>query len=206
MGLSWWRSWESTEHRSGRCWVFELCLKVVSMFRKYSIQCLSSSMSYSWGTVFSGVISKISKYSMFPMLLIISFDCSQNGLNARFCFRSACYASLFGCVSNWWINFWDCFLADVIVLLDSRMRQSLDPEVYITATTFGVRSTVTILVVLASMVGGCSRVRVLYCPGVHNASSASVQFSLRCSERLIRFAVQLFSWLPDHHLLDAHRR
>ena len=116
MGLSWWRSWESTEHRSVRCWVFELCLKVVSMFRKYSVQCFSSSMSYSWGTVFSGVISKISKYSMFPMLLIISLDCSLNGLNARFSFTSACDASLFGCVSNWWITFgtaslrmWSCF-------------------------------------------------------------------------------------------------
>ena len=28
----------------------------------------------------------------------------------------------------------DCFPADVIVILDSRMVQSLDPEVYITAT------------------------------------------------------------------------
>ena len=52
MGLSGWRSWESTEHRSGRCLVFELCLEVVSMFRKNSVQCLSSSMSNSWGTVF----------------------------------------------------------------------------------------------------------------------------------------------------------
>ena len=39
------------------------------------------------------------------------------------------------------------------------MWQSLDPEVYFTATTFVVRSTVTILVVLARMVEGRSRVR-----------------------------------------------
>ena len=53
----------------------------------------------------------------------------------------------------------DCFLSDVIVFLDSRMRQSLDPEVYFTSTTFVVHSTVTILLVHARMVGGRSRVR-----------------------------------------------
>ena len=47
-----------------------------------------------------GVISRISKYSMFPMLEIIFLDCSLNGLSARFCFRSACNASLCGSVSN----------------------------------------------------------------------------------------------------------
>ena len=41
---------------------------------------------------------------------INSFDCSLNGLNARFCFKSACIASLFGCVLNWWISFWTAFL------------------------------------------------------------------------------------------------
>ena len=34
------------------CSLYELCLNVVSMHRKHIIQCLSSSMSYSWGTVF----------------------------------------------------------------------------------------------------------------------------------------------------------
>ena len=106
MGPSWWCNWESTEHRSSHCFVFELCLKVVSMFRMYCIQYLSASMSYSWGIVCLGVISQTSKNSMFPMLEIISFDCSLNGLNARFGFKSLCNASLFGCVSNWWINFW----------------------------------------------------------------------------------------------------
>ena len=56
-------------------------------------------------------------------------------------------------------QFLDCIFADVIVLLDSRMGQSLNPEVYFGATTFVVRSTVTILVVLARMVEGRSRVR-----------------------------------------------
>ena len=41
----------------------------------------------------------------------------------------------------------DCFLAGVILLLDSRMEQSLNPEVYFTATSFLVRSTVTTFVV-----------------------------------------------------------
>ena len=49
----------------------------------------------------------------------------------------------------------DCFLADVIVLLDSRMGQSLDPEVFFTATTFVVRSTVTILFMLARVRACC---------------------------------------------------
>ena len=31
---------------------------------------------------------------------------SLNGLNTRFCCRSACSASLFGWFLNWWINFW----------------------------------------------------------------------------------------------------
>ena len=35
----------------------------------------------------------------------------------------------------------DCFLAGVILLLDGRMGQSLDPEVNFTATAFFVRST-----------------------------------------------------------------
>ena len=53
----------------------------------------------------------------------------------------------------------DCFLADVILLLDSRMEQSLDPEVYFTATTFVSRSTATISLVLALVVEGCPRVK-----------------------------------------------
>ena len=38
------------------------------------------------------------------------FDCSLNGLIGWFCFRSAFHASRFGCVSNWWINFWTASL------------------------------------------------------------------------------------------------
>ena len=37
----------------------------------------------------------------------------------------------------------DCFLAGVILLLDGRTGQSLDPEVNFTATTFVERSTAT---------------------------------------------------------------
>ena len=53
----------------------------------------------------------------------------------------------------------DCFFADVIMLLDGRMEQSLDPEVYFTATTFVVRSTATSFSVLARMVERRLRVR-----------------------------------------------
>ena len=84
----------------------------------------------------------------------------------------------------------DCFLADVIVFLDSRMEQSLDPEVYFTATTFVVRSTVTILVVLSRMVEGRSRVRA--CSVLAFIMEVRLQYNtLRFSWRLIRFAVQL---------------
>ena len=57
------------------------------------------------------------------------------------------------------INFFICFLASLIMLLDGRMGQSLDPEVNFTATTFVVRSTATGYSVLARMVEGRSRVR-----------------------------------------------
>ena len=86
----------------------------------------------------------------------------------------------------------DCFLAGVILLLDGRMRRSLDPEVNFTATIFVVRSTVTILGVLARLVEGRSRVRA--CSVL--ASIMQVQFkynSLRQNRRLIRFAVPFFS-------------
>ena len=46
----------------------------------------------------------------------------------------------------------DCFLAGVIMLLDGRMAQSLDPEVNFSATTFVVRSTATSFSVLVRMV------------------------------------------------------
>ena len=78
----------------------------------------------------------------------------------------------------------DSFLANVIVLLDSRVVQSLDSEVYFTATTFVVRSTVT-------MVEGRCRVRagVLAC-----IMQVRRQYnSLRYNKRLIRFAAQFFS-------------
>ena len=55
----------------------------------------------------------------------------------------------------------DCFLADVILLLDGRMGQSLDPEVYFTATTFVVRSTATIFGLLASILASMMQVGFL---------------------------------------------
>ena len=47
MGLSLSRSLESTKHQTDLCLICEFCLKVASMFRKYNIKCLSSSLSYS---------------------------------------------------------------------------------------------------------------------------------------------------------------
>ena len=80
----------------------------------------------------------------------------------------------------------DCLLADVIVLSDSRMVQSLEPKVYFTATTFVVRSTVTTLVVLARMVEGRSRVRA--CSVLASTMQVRLQYnSLRSNKRLIRF-------------------
>ena len=52
-------------------------------------------------------------------------------------------------------QFLDCLFADVIVLLNGRMAQSLDPEANFTATTFVVRSTV-----LVRMIEGLSCVGV----------------------------------------------
>ena len=74
----------------------------------------------------------------------------------------------------------DCFLADVILLLDGRMGQSLDPEVYFTARTFVVRSTATIFGLLANILASMMQVGFKY-------------NSLRCNKRFIRFAVQVFS-------------
>ena len=85
-------------------------------------------------------------------------------------------------------QFLDCFLADVIVFLDSRMEQSLDPEVFFAATTFVIRSTVTVLVVLAGMIEGRSRVGA--CGVLAFIIQVRLQYkSLRCNKRLIRFAV-----------------
>ena len=86
----------------------------------------------------------------------------------------------------------DCLVAGVIMLLDGRMGQSLDPEVNFTVTTFVVRSTATGFSVLARMVEGRSRVRA--CSVL--ASTVQVRFqynSLLYSRSLVRFAVQLFS-------------
>ena len=71
------------------------------------------------------------------------------------------------------------------MILDGRMKQSLDPEVCMTATTFVVRDTATDFSVLAGMVEGCSRVKVMQVRIKYN--------SLRYSWRLIRLAVHLFS-------------
>ena len=68
------------------------------------------------------------------------------------------------------------------------MEQSLDSEVYFTAKSFPVRSTV-----LVKMIEGLSRV------GACRVLVFIIQFrfqynSMRSSRRLIRFAVQFFFW------------
>ena len=79
--------------------------------------------------------------------------------------------------------FLDCLFADVIVFLDNRIKQSLDSEVYFTATGFPVRSTL-----LVRMIEGRSRVRA------RRVLAFTIQVrlqynSLRCNRRLIRFAL-----------------
>ena len=60
----------------------------------------------------------------------------------------------------------DCFLAGVILLLDGRMGQSLDPQVNFTAT-----STATGFPVHAENGRRTFSRQSLQCPGVHNTSS-----------------------------------
>ena len=78
------------------------------------------------------------------------------------------------------------------MFLDSRTEQSLDPEDYFSATTFVVRSKVTILVVLERMVEGRSRVRA---SGVLAfIMQVRLQYNyLRYSMRLVCLVVHFFS-------------
>ena len=77
------RSSESIKHQTDLCLICDFCcLKVANMFRKYSVQCLSSSMSKQLWHCTLEVISHISECSVFPMLRIMSFDFSPNGLTA----------------------------------------------------------------------------------------------------------------------------
>ena len=58
---------------------------------------------------------------------------------------------------------------------------------------------------LLRLVGRRPRVRA--CSVLASIMQVRLQYnSLRGMKRLIRFDVQIFSWLPDHLLLDAHRR
>ena len=77
------RSSEPMKHQTDLCLICDFCcLKVANMFRKYSVQCLSSSMSKQLWHCTLEVISHISECSVFPMLRIMSFDFSLNGLTA----------------------------------------------------------------------------------------------------------------------------
>ena len=112
-----------------------------------------------WWHCTLGVISHISKYSMFPMLLVISFDFSRNGVERLILFQVGLQRFFIRIRLELTNQLLDCFLADVILLLDSRMGQSSGPEVSFTGTTFVVRSIATGFSVLARMVEGRSRVR-----------------------------------------------
>ena len=84
-------------------------------------------------------------------------------------------------------QFLDCLFADVVVFLDGRMGQSLDPEIYFAATGFPVRSTLLVRTIEGrSRVGACSVLVFII--------QVRLQYkSLRCYRRLIRFVVKLFS-------------
>ena len=84
-------------------------------------------------------------------------------------------------------QFLDCLFSDVIVFLDGRMGQSLDPEVYFATTGFPVRSTVLVRTIEGRFrVGACSVLVFII--------QVRLQYkSLRCYKRLIRFVVPFFS-------------
>ena len=125
---------------------------------------------------FWGVISQLSKYSMFSHAVGHFLRLLAEWIERAILLQVGLQRFLIRMRLELMNQLLDCFLADVILVLDSRMGQSFDPEVYFTATTFVVRSTVTILLVLAGMVEGAFSRQSLWCPGVHNESSVSVQF------------------------------
>ena len=146
----------------------------------YSVQCLSSSMTYSCGMALWEWSRTSRSTPCFPCSR--SFPSTARWMGWTHDFASVCFhrfsTSRFGCVSNWRFNLgtaslpvWSCSWTVV--------WQSLHPEVYFTATDFPVLS-------LARMVGGCSRVKAcsILAPTMH------VRFRynpLRQNRRLIRF-------------------
>ena len=180
---SWFKLWVMSEGRKHVPYV-----QCTMLFVQYDIQL--------WhGTL--GVISHISKYSMFPCSR--SFLSTARWMGWTHDFASVCFhrfsTSRFGCVSNWRFNLgtaslpvWSCSWTVV--------WQSLHPEVYFTATDFPVLS-------LARMVGGCSRVKAcsILAPTMH------VRFRYILCDKIgdwFVFTVQFFSWHPHHHPFDAH--
>ena len=119
LGLSLSRSSESIEHQTDLCSICDLFLKVASMFRKYNIQCRSSTIVKQWWHRTLEVISHISKYRVFPMLLIISFDFSLNGLNAWSFFQVSFQRFAIWMSFKLMDQLFDCFPAGVILSLDN---------------------------------------------------------------------------------------
>ena len=103
MGLSLSRRLESTKHPSDLCLIFEFCLKVSSMFRKYSIQRLSSSMSYSCGTVLREWFRKSRCTPCFPSCR--SFPSTPRWIGWTRDLASGLISNLLDLDSSW-VNFW----------------------------------------------------------------------------------------------------
>ena len=121
------------------------------MFRKehFSMPCVQCVIQLAHCIL--GVISQISKYTMFPMLYInsISFGCSLSGLNARLCFALRRPVTLLGSdASRTDESTFGLLPCGCDRALGQPNGAILEPEDYFTATTFVVRSTVTVLVVL----------------------------------------------------------
>ena len=107
MGLSWSRSLD-LKNIIAPWLVFEFCLKVANMFRKYNIQCLSSRMSHSCATVNWDVFHAVDHFLQLLAEWIERVILLQVGLQRFFIqMRLALVNQLF-----------DCFLADANLFLE----------------------------------------------------------------------------------------
>ena len=143
---------ELTRRQTDLCSICDSFVKVESMYHKCKIRCLLPNIISNLGIVLSEVISRISKYSVFPMLRINSFDFAQNGWNFRFFSKSALSDSRFGCVSNGWIS----FLTAPLRMSSCLWAVDCGTSVAIAlATGFPV-----LFAFIAMMVDGCSRFKI----------------------------------------------
>ena len=179
-------------------------MKTANMFRKYSVQCLSSSMFNSCGSVLWKWSRTSRSTPCFPrcwscpstsrwmgwtldpfpgrLSTLRDLDAFQNDESTCWLLRCGCHL-VFGQLNVAILGFWcQCY------------RNGSPRTLY--CYGFPVLS--------AKMVDGCFRFKV----GSILTSRMQIRLehnSLRQLKRLIHFTVQFFSSLHVHHLLDAHR-